>query len=248
MNHFKRISVNDADRILANNPDVLLLDIRNEREFKERHHPRAQLLTDTLLRKIIRNVSKSVPLVIYCYHGNSSQDIAHMFAEFGFKETYSVDGGYAAWRHQVEEKFPQTEQLRNWMTHKGYLESDINGRIDSENRTPLMIASRNGRDDIVHDLVEAGADPNLTDEIGNNALWYACIGQSIPCAIKLINADVEVENRNIFGFTALNYAVGIDDLSEILKNNSYSLSLSTAKEKSSETLHQNHTVLQSATV
>jgi thiosulfate sulfurtransferase len=41
---------------------------------------------------------KAKPLIVYCYHGNSSQGAANYFDGLGFKEVYSVDGGYEAWR------------------------------------------------------------------------------------------------------------------------------------------------------
>ncbi|MDE0931482.1 MAG: rhodanese-like domain-containing protein, partial [Halioglobus sp.] len=38
------------------------------------------------------------PLLIYCYHGNSSQGAADYFFNQGFEDVYSMDGGYEAWR------------------------------------------------------------------------------------------------------------------------------------------------------
>lgn len=218
MSYFKRISVNDADRILRDEPNSILLDVRNERDYQDGHHPKALLLNDTLLHKILKTTDKSVPLIIYCYHGHSSQDFARLFADFGFKECYSVDGGYASWRHQVDETFPVSPQLDQWLDSKGVKDGDVNARIDRENTTPLMSAAKAGRHDIVLDLVLAGADPNLMDIKGNNALLYACLGQSIECVVELIKADVEVDNRNIYGFSALNYAVGMDHIFNTLAN------------------------------
>ena len=225
MSYFKRISVNDADRILLDHPDTLLLDIRDQTDFNQVHHPKALLLTDPLLKAIIRSKNKKVPVIIYCYHGNSSQDIARMFADFGFKECYSVDGGYAAWQYQVNKKFPISDKLANWMEANGLQKNSINDRIDSENKTAIMLAAKSGRSDIVSDLVEAGANPNLTDGTGNNALVYACLGQSVACVLLLIKADVEVDNENLHGFTALNYSVGLDDIFLILANYFYDDSL-----------------------
>jgi len=38
------------------------------------------------------------PLLVYCYHGNSSQGAADYFFNQGFEDVYSMDGGYEAWR------------------------------------------------------------------------------------------------------------------------------------------------------
>ncbi|MFT4862153.1 MAG: thiosulfate sulfurtransferase, partial [Pseudohongiellaceae bacterium] len=47
------------------------------------------------------------PLVVCCYHGNSSQSAAAFFAEQGFVQSYSLDGGFEAWQEAlgVSEKF-----------------------------------------------------------------------------------------------------------------------------------------------
>ena len=40
---------------------------------------------------------KEKPLLIYCYHGVSSQSAAEYFTEHGFSNVYSLEGGYTAW-------------------------------------------------------------------------------------------------------------------------------------------------------
>lgn len=212
MNYFKRISVNDADQILASRPEALLFDIRASHDFYEGHHPKANLLDERRLHKLLRARSKKTPILIYCYHGKSSQEIAQMLIDFGFEECYSVDGGYSAWCHQIESEFPSSSKLNSWLSSKGLPETDINARLNSSFETPLMQAARLGRADLVDDFIRCGADPNLKDSRGNNALWYACLGRSLDCVKLLINADVEVDNVNIYGFGALNYAVGMDDI------------------------------------
>ena len=36
-------------------------------------------------------------IVIYCYHGITSQGVAAHMADQGFEDVYSLDGGYEAW-------------------------------------------------------------------------------------------------------------------------------------------------------
>ena len=38
------------------------------------------------------------PLIVACYHGNSSQSAAAYLAHQGFSEVYSLDGGFELWR------------------------------------------------------------------------------------------------------------------------------------------------------
>jgi len=214
---YKRISVYEADNLLSASMNAILLDARDDYAYREKHHPRAQLFTDMLMGDIIQNVDKNVPILIYCYLGHNSRAIAKTFSEFGFLHCFSVDGGYSAWRHQISYEFPKSERLKRWLASKnGNL--DINARLDSNSTTALMLAAKEDNSDIARDLIDAGADPNLTDIKGNNALWYACISQSLECAQLLINADIEADNQNQMGFSALNYAVGMDDMFTLISD------------------------------
>lgn len=41
-------------------------------------------------------------MIIYCYHGHSSEHLAEMFADFGFKNVFSLQGGFELWQqHQA---------------------------------------------------------------------------------------------------------------------------------------------------
>ena len=216
MNHYRRISVFEADELLGQHDEAVLLDVRDERAFGDGHHPRALHFNERLMKTLIRKCEKNVPIIIYCYHGNSSRELAQFFTELGFSACYSVDGGYSAWRRPLADKFKAGRKLCKWLQVRGFNCRDINARLDSENTTALMRAAREGASDIVRELIDAGADPNLADIHGNNALWYACLSQSSASVKTLINADIEVDNTNHRGFTALNYAVGMEEISALL--------------------------------
>lgn len=72
---------------------------------------------------------------------------------------------------------------------------------------PLILACQQGRSDIVEFLLGHGADLNVTDQYGNNALWAACCGQSIACIDALIDAGIDIDYQNPdSGATALIFA------------------------------------------
>lgn len=97
---FQRISVAQAQEILESQNGALL-DIRDAQSFAMGHVPNAQHLDGNNVDAFLQNADKNQPLIIYCYHGNSSQSAAQYFAEQGFKEVYSVDGGFELWRGQL---------------------------------------------------------------------------------------------------------------------------------------------------
>jgi thiosulfate sulfurtransferase len=94
---YQRIDVAEA-RLIAAREDAALLDVRAPEDFGQGHVDGARNVTEDNLPQLVEGLSKSAPLVIYCYHGNSSQMAARFFAAQGFSEVYSVDGGYEAWR------------------------------------------------------------------------------------------------------------------------------------------------------
>lgn len=72
---------------------------------------------------------------------------------------------------------------------------------------PLILACQQGRDDIVGFLIAHGADLNVTDQYGNNALWAACYAQDLASIDALIAAGIDIDYQNAAsGATALIFA------------------------------------------
>ena len=76
---------------------VNVVDIRDSNSYSTGHIPNSVLLNDANVKEYIETTDKEKPLVVCCYHGNSSRGAAEYFSQQGFKEVYSMTGGYAAW-------------------------------------------------------------------------------------------------------------------------------------------------------
>ncbi len=96
MTNFTRISCDDAHALLASK-DVNIVDIRDPDSFKSGHIVDAEHLDNHSLPAFIQDEDQTVPVIVCCYHGNSSQPAAAYLAEKGFEEVYSLDGGYQQW-------------------------------------------------------------------------------------------------------------------------------------------------------
>lgn len=94
--NFKRITPEDY-RQLATRQEATLLDIRDPRSFNTGHIDGAVHIEDIVIEQFVDEHPKAKPLVVCCYHGISSQSAAAYFAEKGFTEVYSLDGGYEGW-------------------------------------------------------------------------------------------------------------------------------------------------------
>lgn len=72
---------------------------------------------------------------------------------------------------------------------------------------PLILASQQGRSDVVHFLIEQDAGLDVIDHYGNNALWAACYAENSDCIDALIHAGVDINYQNpASGATALIFA------------------------------------------
>lgn len=88
-----------AAATLIDQTSVSIVDIRDAGAFAAGHIDGAHNLDNSNLQQLLDNSSVENPLIVYCYHGHSSQSAAAYFAERGFTKVYSVAGGYEAWKH-----------------------------------------------------------------------------------------------------------------------------------------------------
>lgn len=97
MKQFKRIKKSEAEKVLADNHEAMLIDIRDKSDYMVENDSRSFHLSGENLNEFMMRTEKTVPLVVMCYHGISSQRIADYLVAQGFSEVYSLDGGYEAW-------------------------------------------------------------------------------------------------------------------------------------------------------
>jgi thiosulfate sulfurtransferase len=76
---------------------AVFLDIRDEQARQQGHIEGSIHLTDENAESFLTSSEKKHPVVVYCYHGNSSQMAAQYLVEHGFAEVYSMDGGFEGW-------------------------------------------------------------------------------------------------------------------------------------------------------
>lgn len=93
----QRIRAGDAKTLLTEQL-AQVADIRDAMSFEAGHISGAQRVDNNNIAEFIAAADKNKPLLVCCYHGNSSQGAAQYFAEQGFSEAYSLDGGFEMWK------------------------------------------------------------------------------------------------------------------------------------------------------
>ena len=211
---FQRLHAHEILDFLQRHPAVTLLDARDAQRFEDGHLAGAALLDGRNHERILLSAPKDRPVLIYCYHGNSSQTYAQMFADFGFKSVYDLVGGYEAWERFLAERpcGPKDTapvaagldpDLATWLQANGF--ASINGK-GSHGNTPLMHAAWRGELSIVEALLDHGADVKATNGDGNNALWLACVHGDPALLRRLVAAGTPIDHLNDNGASCLMYA------------------------------------------
>ena len=96
MSDFKRIPPQQAQALREQG--AVVVDIRDPQSFANGHIAGSRHLDNHSLADFIAHADFDRPLIIACYHGNSSQGAAAYLAHQGFAEVYSLDGGFELWR------------------------------------------------------------------------------------------------------------------------------------------------------
>ncbi len=96
MSEFKRIAPEQAQAL--RDKGAVVVDIRDPQSFAAGHISDSQHLDNYSLADFIAKADLDAPLIVTCYHGNSSQGAAAYLVGQGFSEVYSLDGGFELWR------------------------------------------------------------------------------------------------------------------------------------------------------
>ena len=100
---YKTISSKEAQQMIEEHKDALILDVRTAAEYESGHIPNAINLSneDIQAGKVDSLKDKSQLIMVYCRSGNRSRQAAQKLAELGY--TNVVDfGGIQSWQGDIE--------------------------------------------------------------------------------------------------------------------------------------------------
>ena len=95
MTEFKRIPPQEAQALREKG--AVVVDIRDQPTYAAKHISGAKHLDNHSIADFIRDADLDKPLIVACYHGNSSQSAAAYLVSQGFSDVYSLDGGFELW-------------------------------------------------------------------------------------------------------------------------------------------------------
>lgn len=94
------LSPSMATRLMNNQDDVLIIDIRTVADFKKGHIKGAKNMPLSDFAKGVDELSddKDKPVLIYCNSGNTVTRAIKLLKNAGFEQVNNLDGGIAAWK------------------------------------------------------------------------------------------------------------------------------------------------------
>lgn len=208
-NQYQRVNVEAARELIEKG--ALLLDVRDEASYAKSHIAGAERADKTNIMSFLGGTPKTRPVLIYCYHGNSSQVFAKAFIAAEFTDVYSMDGGYEVWAKTANAPSPiapvsgLSDELNAFLKAQGFSEGGINA-VDAQGMTPLMRAAYMGPPALVKELLAAGAQVDATNHDQSQPLWLACVGDDPEIVAMIIAAGADLNHANVNGSTALMYA------------------------------------------
>jgi rhodanese-related sulfurtransferase len=101
----KEITLEEVAQRLNSKKDFLLIDVREESEWKAGHLPEAMHLSKGLIE---RDIETKVPdstttIILYCGGGYRSILAAQNIQKMGYSQVLSMSGGFRGW---TEKNFP----------------------------------------------------------------------------------------------------------------------------------------------
>jgi len=188
----------------------VILDMRDANAYENGHIEGALPADEAHIRALMKK--KSQPVLICCYHGHSSRELARFLCQMGLTDVYNLQGGWHALSSHISHQ-PQlvSNQLRQWFEQHGFRGNSVHSRIDRA-MTALMVAAIDSETAIATELLESGAELDAVNADGNQALWFACVSNHLAMLELLISAGADLNHVNDNGYTCLMYAASTGKL------------------------------------
>lgn len=97
--HIKEISPEDVKKLIDNDENFILLDVREKNEWDQGALPKAEHLSKGVIERDIVSVisNKNQKIILYCGGGYRSTLAAYSIQKMGYNNIYSMSGGYRQW-------------------------------------------------------------------------------------------------------------------------------------------------------
>ncbi len=100
------ISVRDLKRLRDQDPDILLIDVREKSEWEIAHIEGARLKPLSTLEGNFMDIPKNKPVYFHCKSGTRSAKAISLLKSKGYTNLLNIRGGIQAWSEEIDPKIP----------------------------------------------------------------------------------------------------------------------------------------------
>ncbi|GAB6060563.1 rhodanese-like domain-containing protein [Desulfonatronum parangueonense] len=93
----KSIDAEQARKVLTEEPDLQIVDVRQPGEYEQGHIAGARLMPIGQLGDLVNELDVAKPTLVYCAIGGRSRVAAQMLAGKGFDKILNLSGGFKSW-------------------------------------------------------------------------------------------------------------------------------------------------------
>ena len=97
MLRFKSIDCIEANELISTG-ETVVIDVRDQEAYEAGHIHGAIRMSVGDLDEFCQMTSKERAILVYCYHGISSQSVAQYLVDQGMQNVYSLTGGFEVWQ------------------------------------------------------------------------------------------------------------------------------------------------------
>ena len=92
------VSPAEAARLLKQQKDLQLIDVRTPAEFADGHLAGARLIPLQEIALRLAEIDKQKPVLLYCHTGHRSGYALKLLQEHGYAQAKHIEGGLIAWQ------------------------------------------------------------------------------------------------------------------------------------------------------
>lgn len=100
---FDSMSAGELNERMGSDNELLVIDLRPEEQYLRSHIPDSVSVSFNDIVNGSAEIDSESDIVFVCSRGKLSRVAAAVLADRGFSQVYNLDGGFGAWKYEVEE-------------------------------------------------------------------------------------------------------------------------------------------------
>ncbi len=99
---YRQLLPEEAMALIDNNPDLVILDLRSQKEYDQGHISNAVYLPYKDLKAKMDELDQGNAYLVYDTDGKDSLKASKLLAESGYSRIYTLVGGYKKWPYEIK--------------------------------------------------------------------------------------------------------------------------------------------------